>query len=102
MERRNDAVTHHSLTDGYHDSALSWSCFPSTRMRCVPAGGAVVAQPAPEPLEVVLEQRGIRKQSRSGVERFIPVMFAYELPRPRGHSRRKSGRPTRFLPSDAG
>ena len=40
----------------------------------------VIAEPAPEPLEVVLEQRGIRKQSRSGFERLMPAMFAYELP----------------------
>ena len=74
--------THHSLTDGHHHMRRSsWSCSPGTRTRCAPARSSpVVAQPAPEPLEVVLEQRGIRKQSRSGFERFMPAMFAYELP----------------------
>ena len=57
------------------------SCSPGTRTRCAPAASIRSSpQPAPEPLEVVLEQRGIRKQSRSGFERFMPAMFAYELP----------------------
>ena len=73
--------THHSLTDGYHNSALILELFSFyTDAVCTGQVDAVVAQPAPEPLEVVLEQRGIRKQSRSGVERFMPAMFAYELP----------------------
>jgi hypothetical protein len=40
----------------------------------------VAAQPAPRPLEVLLEERGISKQQRSGIERFLPAMYAYELP----------------------
>jgi phenolphthiocerol/phthiocerol/phthiodiolone dimycocerosyl transferase len=73
--------THHSLTDGYHNSALMWELFSwYTDVVCTGRVDAVVAQPAPEPLEVVLEERGVRKQSRSGVERFMPAMFAYDLP----------------------
>jgi phenolphthiocerol/phthiocerol/phthiodiolone dimycocerosyl transferase len=73
--------THHSLTDGYHNSALMWELFSwYTDVVCTGGVDAVVAQPAPEPLEVVLEARGIRKQPRSGVERFMPAMFAYDIP----------------------
>lgn len=73
--------THHSLTDGYHNSALMWELFSwYTDVVCTGRVDAVVAQPAPEPLEVVLEERGVRKQSRSGVERFMPAMFTYDLP----------------------
>ncbi len=73
--------THHSLTDGYHNSALMWELFSwYTDVVCTGRVDPVVGQPAPDPLEVVLEERGVRKQSRSGVERFMPVMFAYDLP----------------------
>jgi hypothetical protein len=40
----------------------------------------VSPQSAPEPIEVLLEQRGIEKGQRSGLDRFIPAMFAHELP----------------------
>ena len=40
----------------------------------------VTVQPAPEPIEAVLAERGIQKQKRSGIERFMPAMFAYDLP----------------------
>ena len=40
----------------------------------------VAASPAPDPLEVVLADRGIHKLQRSGLERFMPAMFAYDLP----------------------
>jgi len=73
--------THHCLTDGQHHVALLTELL-SFYTEAVCTGGVepVVAQPAPEPLEVVLENRGIRKQSRSGFERLMEAMFAYELP----------------------
>src|SRR5208283_5837629 len=42
--------------------------------------GPIIPAPAPLSMEAMLEQRGVRKLGLSGVERFIPVMFAYELP----------------------
>jgi hypothetical protein len=42
--------------------------------------GAVAVESAPESIEAVLAERGIEKQKRSGVERFLPAMFAYDLP----------------------
>jgi phenolphthiocerol/phthiocerol/phthiodiolone dimycocerosyl transferase len=72
--------THHSMTDGHHHMGLIWELFSwytdMVRTGCIKP---VDPQPAPEPLEVVLDKRGIRKQSRSGFERFMPAMFAYEL-----------------------
>ena len=73
--------THHSLTDGQHNMRLLEELFSwYTDAVCTGRVDPVIADPAPEPLEVLLEQRGIRKQSRSGFERFMPAMFAYELP----------------------
>ena len=40
----------------------------------------VTVEPTPESLEAVLAERGIHKQNRSGVERLMPAMFAYDLP----------------------
>jgi len=50
--------------------------------------GPVKAEPIPEPLETVLSERGIVKLQRFGLERFLPAIFAYELP----PSRRNAGR----------
>lgn len=73
--------THHSLTDGQHQFTLLGELF-SLYTDLVETGGIapLTAQPTPEPIEVLLEERGVRKQSRSGLERFMPAMFAYELP----------------------
>ena len=44
--------THHSLTDGYHNSALMWELFSwYTDVVCTGRVDAVVAEPAPKPLE---------------------------------------------------
>ncbi len=73
--------THHSLTDGQHHLRLLWELFSFyTDAVCAGHVEPVVAQPAPEPLEAVLAARGIRKQSRSGFERLMSAMFAYDLP----------------------
>ena len=72
---------HHSLADGHHLAAILDELF-SRYTDVVTTGdpGPIIPAPAPQPMEVVLEQRGIKKLGLSGVERFLPVMFAYELP----------------------
>ena len=72
---------HHSLADAHHVFGLLEELF-SRYTDVVATGdlGPVTPQPAPESLELVLEQRGMTKQQRSGLERFFPVMFAYDLP----------------------
>jgi phenolphthiocerol/phthiocerol/phthiodiolone dimycocerosyl transferase len=75
------AYLHHSVGDGHHFIGLLDELF-SRYTDVVTTGdpGPVIPQPAPEPLEVVLRQRGINKLGLSGFERFLPVMFAYDLP----------------------
>ena len=89
---------HHSLADGHHQAALLFELF-SRYTDVVSTGGAgpVSAEPAPESLEAVLERRGIHKNQRSGLERFMPAMFAYELPPPRLAER--LGNPARPVPA---
>ena len=72
---------HHSLVDGHHGAALFDELF-SRYTDVVATGnpGPIIPAPAPLSMEAMLEQRGVRKLGLSGVERFIPVMFAYELP----------------------
>jgi phenolphthiocerol/phthiocerol/phthiodiolone dimycocerosyl transferase len=73
---------HHSLGDGHHFVDLLSELF-SRYTAVINTGdpGPVIPQPAPESLEVVLRKRGINnKLGLSGIERFLPVMFAYELP----------------------
>jgi phenolphthiocerol/phthiocerol/phthiodiolone dimycocerosyl transferase len=75
---------HHSLADGYHLGELLLELFSRyTDVVCTGSTGPASARPAPESLEALLERRGIRKRQRSGLERFMPAMFAYELPPPR-------------------
>ena len=72
---------HHALADAHHVFGLLEEFF-SRYTDAVATGdaGQVTPEPAPEPLEVLLEQRGVTKQARSGLERFFPAAFAYELP----------------------
>ncbi|MGH3523961.1 MAG: phthiocerol/phthiodiolone dimycocerosyl transferase family protein, partial [Mycobacterium sp.] len=72
---------HHAVADGHHmytlvEELLSYY----TDLVCTGSIGAVTAQPAPESIETVLADRGIHKQKRSGIERFLQAMFAYDLP----------------------
>ena len=83
--RREDAqltlYVHHSLADGHHEFSLVEELLSYyTDLVCTGRVPAVTVQPAPDPLEVVLAQRGIQKQQRSGLERFMPAVFAYNLP----------------------
>jgi phenolphthiocerol/phthiocerol/phthiodiolone dimycocerosyl transferase len=72
---------HHSIADGHHLAGLLEEMF--TRYTEVVTNGdpgPITPEPAPAPLEVVLESRGIKRMGVTGVERFMPVMFAYDLP----------------------
>jgi hypothetical protein len=72
---------HHGLADGHHEFRLVEEMFSYyTQLVCNGSMKPVTVQPAPEPLENVLAQRGIPKLKRSGLERFMPAMFAYDLP----------------------
>jgi phenolphthiocerol/phthiocerol/phthiodiolone dimycocerosyl transferase len=72
---------HHSLADGHHMYSLIEELLSYyTDLVCTGSIRPVSIQPAPEPIETVLAKRGIHKQKRSGVERFMPAMFAYDLP----------------------
>lgn len=85
---------HHSLADGNHIAGLLYELFTRyTEVVTTGDAGPVSPQPAPEPIEVLLEQRGIRKQQRSGLDRFIPAMFAHELPPRRSNNRTKFEQP---------
>jgi phenolphthiocerol/phthiocerol/phthiodiolone dimycocerosyl transferase len=72
---------HHGLADAHHVFGLLEELF-SRYTDAVTTGdvGPITPAPAPESLEQVLEKRGMGKQARSGLERFMPVMFAYDLP----------------------
>ncbi len=72
---------HHALADGHHmygliEELLSFYTDLVGNGRTSP----VTAQPAPESIETVLADRGIQKGPRSGIERFMPALFAYDLP----------------------
>jgi phenolphthiocerol/phthiocerol/phthiodiolone dimycocerosyl transferase len=85
---------HHSLADGNHMAGLLFELFSRyTDMVLTGDPGPVSPQPAPESIEALLEQRGIQKQQRSGLDRFIPAMFAYELPPQRSTHNSKLERP---------
>jgi len=72
---------HHSLADGHHQFSLIEELLSSyTDLVCTGSMRPVTVQSAPEPLEVALAERGIQKQKRSGLERFMPARYAYDLP----------------------
>jgi phenolphthiocerol/phthiocerol/phthiodiolone dimycocerosyl transferase len=72
---------HHALADAHHVFSLLEELF-SRYTDAVTTGdvGPIAQQPAPDSLERVLEKRGMEKKARSGLERLMPVIFAYELP----------------------
>ena len=72
---------HHALADGHHMFGLIEELLSFyTDLICDGRIGPVTAQPAPQSIEAVLADRGIQKQPRSGIERFMPALFAYDLP----------------------
>jgi phenolphthiocerol/phthiocerol/phthiodiolone dimycocerosyl transferase len=72
---------HHCVADGHHQFSFVEELF-SSYTALVSTGKLRPAnvEPAPQSLEEVLAERGIEKQRRSGLERFMPAMFAHELP----------------------
>jgi hypothetical protein len=73
--------THHSLADAHHAFGLLEELFSLyTDVVTTGAPAAITPQPAPEALELLLEQRGVTKQQRSGLEKLFKAMFAYDLP----------------------
>lgn len=72
---------HHSVADGHHLAALLGELsFRYTNLEATGDPGPITPRQAPLPMEVVLEQRGIRKLGLSGAERLLPLMYAYDLP----------------------
>ncbi|HEU4360006.1 MAG TPA: acyltransferase [Mycobacterium sp.] len=72
---------HHAVADGHHMYALIEEMLSYyTDLVATGSIGAVTVEPAPESIEAVLADRGIEKQQRSGIERFMPALFAYDLP----------------------
>ena len=81
--------THHAVADASHQFALLEKLFGWYTDIVTGSGiGPVTPEPIPESLETVLAERGIVKLQRFGLERFLPAMFAYDLP----PSRRNTGR----------
>lgn len=81
--------TNHALSDAHHSFAMLEQLFGWYTDIVTGTGvGQVKTEPVPESLEEVLAERGIVKLQRFGLERFLPAMFAYELPT----SRRNAGR----------
>ncbi len=72
---------HHSLADGHHQFSLVEELF-STYTDLVTTGrtSPPKVHSAPVSLEVVLADRNVEKRPRSGLERLLAAMFAYELP----------------------
>lgn len=72
---------HHSLADGHHQFSLIEELF-STYTDLVTNGTArpAMVHPAPDPMEKVLADRQVEKKDRSGLERMLGAMFAYDLP----------------------
>ena len=85
--------THHALADAHHQFALLEKLFGWYTDVVTGAGiGPVKAEPVPESLEAVLSERGIGKLQRFGLERYLPAMFAYDLPP--SQSKRGTRRPS--------
>jgi len=73
--------THHALADAHHQFALLEELFGRYTDVVTGAGvGTVKAGAIPQSLESVLADRGITKGQRSGLERLMTSMFAYQLP----------------------
>lgn len=73
--------THHSLADAHHAFGLLEELF-TLYTNVVSDGdpGPLTPQPAPEALELLLDERGVTRQQRSGLEKLFTALFAYDLP----------------------
>jgi hypothetical protein len=72
---------HHSIADGHHMYTLIEELL--SYYTDLVSGGRIRrlnVESAPESIEAVLAERGIHKQKRSGIERFMPAVFRYDLP----------------------
>ena len=80
-QARPTLYVHHSLADGHHMYSLIEDLL-SFYTDLIGTGEIrrPGVQPVPESIEAVLAERGIHKQKRSGIERFMPAVFAYDLP----------------------
>ncbi len=73
--------THHALADAHHQFALLEKLFGWYTDVVTGAGiPAVKPELTPQSLDAVLAERGITKRQHSGLERFMPAMFVYNLP----------------------
>ncbi len=73
--------THHALADAHHQFALLEKLFGWYTDVVTGTGiPAVKPEPAPASPDTVLGERGITKRQQSGLERFMPAMFVYDLP----------------------
>ena len=72
---------HHGLADAHHIAGLLDELL-SRYTDVVTTGdpGPIIPEPAPEPAEIVLRQRGIKQGGMTGLERFLPLVFAYDFP----------------------
>jgi hypothetical protein len=71
----------HALADAHHVFSLLEELFTRYTDAVMNGDvGPVTPGPAPESLEQVLEKRGMGKKERSGLERLMPLIFAYDLP----------------------
>jgi hypothetical protein len=74
--------THHSLADAHHAFGLLEELFSLyTDVVTSGAPAPITPQPAPESLELLLEERGVTKRQKSGLEKLFKAMFAYDLPK---------------------
>jgi len=88
--------THHALADGHHQFAMLEKLFGWYTDIVTGAGvGPVKAEPIPQSLEAILSERGIGKLQRFGLERFLPAMFAYDLPPSKRNTGRGAPQPVR-------
>ena len=88
---------HHCLADGHHQFSFVEELFSwYTDLVCTGSLRPVTVQPAPEPLEVALAERGIRKQKRSGLER---LHAGRVRPRPASIAASRHRRQTCFAPA---
>ena len=64
---------HHGLADGHHGAGLLDELL-SRYTDVVTTGdpGPIIPQPAPESMETVLRQRGVKQLGMTGIERFLP------------------------------
>lgn len=72
---------HHSVADGHHQFSLIEELFLYyTDLVTTGSARPVTVHSVPDALEKVLADRGVEKRERSGLERFLPALFVYELP----------------------